>query len=76
MTQTFIISEEKLREFTDINDNLDSKLIKNAVREAQDIYLQRLTGTSLYNYILAQIDADTLSGNYQTCYNLLNIYLH
>jgi hypothetical protein len=37
MTTTLIISEEKLREFTDINDNLDTKLIKNAVREAQDI---------------------------------------
>jgi hypothetical protein len=35
----------------------------NAVREAQDIYLQRLTGTSLYEYILNQIDANTLSGN-------------
>ena len=66
MTTTLIISEEKLREFTDINDNLDSKLINNAVREAQDIYLQRLTGTTLYEYILAQIDANTLSGNYQT----------
>ena len=66
MTTTFIISEEKLREFTDINDNLDSKLIKNGVREAQDIYLQRLTGTSLYEYILAEIDANTLTGAYQT----------
>ena len=66
MTTTLIISEEKLREFTDINDNLDSKLINNAVREAQDIYLQRLTGTTLYEYILAQIDANTLSGNSQT----------
>ena len=65
MTDTFIISEEKLREFTDINDNLDSKLIKNGVREAQDIYLQRLTGTALYEYILAQIDANTLSGSYK-----------
>jgi hypothetical protein len=57
MTTTLIISEEKLREFTDINDNLDSKLLMNAVREAQDIYLQRLTGTSLYEYILDEIDA-------------------
>lgn len=65
MTTTLIISEEKLREFTDINDNLDSKLLMNGVREAQDIYLQRLTGTSLYEYILNQIDANTLSGNYK-----------
>ena len=66
MTTTLIISEEKLREFTDINDNLDSKLLMNAVREAQDIYLQRLTGTTLYEYILAEIDANTLTGNYKT----------
>ena len=65
MTTTLIISEEKLREFTDINDNLDSKLLMNGVREAQDIYLQRLTGTSLYEYILNQIDANTLSGDYK-----------
>lgn len=65
MVTTLIISEEKLRQFTDLNNNLDSELIKNAVREAQDIYLQRLTGTSLYEYILAQIDANTLTGNYK-----------
>jgi hypothetical protein len=65
MTTTLIISEEKLREFTDINDNLDSKLLMNAVREAQDIYLQRLTGTSLYEYILQQIDANTLVDPYK-----------
>jgi hypothetical protein len=65
VTTTLIISEEKLREFTDINDNLDSKLLMNSVREAQDIYLQRLTGTSLYEYILAQIDANTLTGDYK-----------
>ena len=65
MTTTLIISEEKLREFTDINDNLDSKLLMNGVREAQDIYLQRLTGTSLYEYILDEIDANTLSGDYK-----------
>jgi len=76
MTTTLIISEEKLREFTDINDNLDSKLLMNAVREAQDIYLQRLTGTSLYEYILNEIDADTLSGNYKTLVdNFIQPYL-
>ena len=76
MTTTLIISEEKLREFTDINDNLDSKLLVNAVREAQDIYLQRLTGTSLYEYILNQIDANTLSGDYKTLVdNFIQPYL-
>ena len=57
MTSTFIISEAKLREFTDINDALDTAFIKNAVREAQDIYLQATIGTVLYQSLLSQIDA-------------------
>jgi len=66
MTTTFIISEEKLRFFTDLNDSVDSSLIKNAVREAQDISLQRIIGTPLYKSILNKIDTSTLTGNYQT----------
>lgn len=66
MTSTFIISEAKLRQFTDINDNLDTEFLKNAVREAQDIYLQRIIGTVLYQKILSDIDSSTLTGEYLT----------
>ena len=55
MTDVFIISEENLRQFTDINNNVDSKLLKNAVREAQDIEIQRILGTKLYDKILDDI---------------------
>ena len=65
MTDVFIISEENLRQFTDINNNVDSKLLKNAVREAQDIEIQRLLGTKLYNKILVDIETNTLSGDYE-----------
>jgi hypothetical protein len=66
MTDTLIISEENLRQFTDINNNVDSKLLKNAVREAQDIEIQRILGTKLYNAILDKIRTNTLTGDYQT----------
>jgi hypothetical protein len=66
MTSTFIISEAKVRQFTDINDNLDTAFIKNAIREAQDIWLQRIIGTALYNRILSDIDSSSLTGVYQT----------
>ena len=66
MTDTFIISEAKLREFTDMNINVDSELLKNAVRVAQDISLQRIIGTLLYEKILSDIDASTLTGAYKT----------
>lgn len=69
MTTTFIISEEKLRFFTDLNDSVDSSLLKNAVREAQDIMLQRIIGTKLYNKILSDIDSSSLTGVYQTLVN-------
>ena len=65
MTDVFIISEENLRQFTDINNNVDSKLLKNAVREAQDIDIQRLLGTKLYEAILAKIKTNTLTGDYE-----------
>ena len=68
MTTVFIISEAKLRQFTDINDSVDTALIKNGIREAQDIELQRIIGTKLYNSILSQIAAGPVwtNSNYQT----------
>ena len=66
MTSTFILSEAKFREFTDVNNNLDTALIKNAIREAQDIHLQRIIGTKLYDKILSDIGSSSLTGVYQT----------
>jgi hypothetical protein len=70
MTDVFIISEANLRQFTDINNNVDSELLKNAVREAQDIETQRILGTKLYEAILAKIETSTLAGDYE--YLVLN----
>ena len=66
MTDTLIISEAKLRQFTDINDNLDSRFITSAVIESQDIHIQRIIGTLLYNKIMSDIDSSSLSGNYKS----------
>lgn len=65
MTTTLLISEAKLREFTDLNNNVDSALLVNAIREAQDIELQRILGTILYNKILSDVDGSTISGDYK-----------
>jgi hypothetical protein len=66
MTTTFILSEAKFRQFTDVNDSLDTALIKNAIRESQDIHLQRIIGTKLYNKILSDIESSSLTGVYKT----------
>ncbi len=71
MTNTFLISEAKLRQFTDINDNVDTELLKNAVRVGQDIELQRVIGTNLYQSLLTQVDAGPVwsTPNYETLVN-------
>ena len=66
MTTTFLVSEAKIREYTDLDNNVDTALIKNGIREASDIELQRLLGTLLYDKLLSDVDAGTLTGNYQT----------
>lgn len=73
MTDTFLLSEAKLRQFTDINDNVDTELLKNAVRISQDIELQRIIGTKLYNSLMTQVDNGSFTNsNYET---LLNDYV-
>jgi len=70
MTTTFLISETKLRQFTDLNDNVDSVFLKNAVREAQDIEIQRMLGTKLYRSLLSQVDAGSFTNSdYETLVN-------
>ena len=65
MTDVFLISEAKLREFTDMDNNVDTMLIKNAIREAQDIPLQQCIGTLLYNKILNLVETgDITQGQY------------
>tara|TARA_B110000285_G_scaffold220033_1_gene271344 strand:- start:88 stop:693 length:606 start_codon:yes stop_codon:yes gene_type:complete len=69
MTDTLLISWTKVQQYSGINESLDAALIKNAIREAQDIELQRVIGTLLYQKLLAEVKADTLTGAYQTLVN-------
>jgi hypothetical protein len=65
MTDVFLISESNIRQFSDMNNNVDSKLITNGIRIAQDIELQRLLGTKLYEKLLEDVKTNTLSGVYK-----------
>jgi len=66
MTTTFLISEAKIRAFTDINNMVDSDLLKNNIRTAQDYYLQAIIGTLLYQKLLSDVDSNSLTGAYKT----------
>lgn len=65
MTEQLLISETKLRTFSDINNSLDSDLIRNNIRISQDYYLQAILGTKLYWKLLEDVQAGTVAGVYK-----------
>ena len=52
-----LISEVKLKNFTNINKNVDVDLLKSEVQIAQDIDLQTILGTKFYNSLLSKVSA-------------------
>ena len=52
-----LISEVKLKAFTNINKNVDMDVLKAEVQIAQDIDLQTILGTKFYNHLLSQVSA-------------------
>jgi hypothetical protein len=55
-----LISEVKLKAFTNINKNVDMDVLKAEIQIAQDIDLQTILGTKFYNHLLSQV---TSTGN-------------
>jgi hypothetical protein len=55
-----------LKERTGIHDNIDEKLIYPEIKAAQDLYIRPLLGSTLFNKLLTDINAGTLTGNYKS----------
>lgn len=64
-TTTLLISEEAVRNFTDINTAVDSALLRNNIRVAGDYWLQNTIGTLLYRKIITEVVANTLVNPYK-----------
>ena len=66
-----LISETKLKNFTNINKNVDMDVLKAEVQIAQDIDLQTILGTKFYNHLLSQVSAtgNTFNANETTLVN-------
>ena len=66
MAYVLFISENKLKESTAINMNVDVDLLLPYVRQAQKIYVEPKLGTDLYDKLKTEITNGTLTGNYKT----------
>jgi hypothetical protein len=66
MAYVLFISEEKLKDSTAINLNVDVNLLLPYVRQAQKLYVETKLGTALTDKLKAEITAGTLAGAYKT----------
>jgi hypothetical protein len=57
MANVLLISENKIKAFTNINKNVDMDTIRAEIGIAQDIHLQTLLGTRFYQHLLDQVSA-------------------
>ena len=72
MATALFISTKDLKKNSIIDGNVDIDKMLQFVKVAQQIDIQNLLGTDLYNKISADIITDTLSGDYLT---LVNTYV-
>ena len=73
MATALLLSENRLRNFTDIGPNYNTSDISNAVRIAQEYVVEPLIGKNLYDRLVTDITAGTdFTGDYLT---LMNDYI-
>ena len=72
----YLISEQAIKDNTILNENVDPRLIAPAILEAQDIHIQTIIGSNLYNTVKGMIPSGVISltanVNYKT---LLDSYI-
>lgn len=67
MSQTvLLVSEQRLKQWTQLDDNVRMNEITPHILQAQDIYIQNALGTLLYNRIKDGIVADDLNADETT----------
>jgi len=65
MNLVYLISPDFVKVYTTyMNDNIDNDLLDLGIIESQDIELQSILGSKLYNSILEKASGDTLTGDY------------
>ena len=61
MAAVLLVSEVKIKAFTEVNDNLDVALLLPNIQIAQDLGLQNMLGTSFYQHMLNAAQSSTLT---------------
>lgn len=60
-----LIPIEQIKKRSFIDNNVDDKTVKNSLKIAQEVYLERVLGTDLYDKLIAGVAGGSLELNYQ-----------
>lgn len=69
MAKILFISEQYLKDNSQLDENVDVKLIRSTIYDCQRDYILPILGTDLYNKLVSDISGSSLSGNYLTLVN-------
>ena len=72
MGRVLLTSTYRLKRSTPIHHNVDDDLLNPYIFKAQEVHIQQILGTNLYNKIMNDVVANNISGSYLT---LLNDYI-
>ena len=62
----YFSSIDVVRDNSNIHENVEGSIIKVSMLRTQDLYFESVLGTPLFKKILADIKANTLTGDYET----------
>lgn len=71
MSNILLISEDTIKRYTLVNDNVDGKYLLPTIQVVQDIDLERLLGKSLVSKLLALVESDGIKEAENAEYKLL-----
>lgn len=75
MTDVLLTSEDFVKSMTNISDNVAAGYLLPSIREAQDMYLQPVLGTRLFDCLKDKVAAGPVSGIYLQVLNKAQYFL-
>ena len=70
-----LTSEDYIKTNSNLSDNCFGKLLLPAIRDVQDIYLQTILGSNLYNTLLHMVSAGTIADQYKELMDHIQQYM-
>jgi len=69
MAVIYLVTQQEIVKNTPMGGNVDFDKYKSLINDVQDLILEPILGTKLYDKILADFDGGSLAGDYQTMFD-------